>query len=301
MTISEKLLVIDDIKTDLKTSIEEIGVDLSASTFSDYSTDLDTGLNAIDADLTTLLGEDIASGDLWTPAEITTSLWLDSSDLTTITKDGSDLITAWNDKSGNARHAAATVSPLHYYDNILEKWVIRFDGTDDFMTFDGTFLINTDYSMFIVARRSSNKATNYMIGGSSTTASANLHFGWNGDTLLTVSHYTGGFETGCPLFTTAINTLFSRIYDSSDHMTNIFENGVNNINKTITALTAFTTPYIGRYLTNYFEGDIMEIIITNTKVDELTRQKIEGYLANKWDIVLTKHPYNTRVPRIIGA
>ena len=45
----------------------------------------------------------------FSPSELgNLSYWLDADDASTITKDGSNKVSAWNDKSGNAKHATMT-------------------------------------------------------------------------------------------------------------------------------------------------------------------------------------------------
>ena len=47
----------------------------------------------------------------FSPSELgNVSYWLDAEDLSTITKDGSNKVSAWNDKSGNAKHATMATS-----------------------------------------------------------------------------------------------------------------------------------------------------------------------------------------------
>jgi hypothetical protein len=64
------------------------------------------------------------------------SLWLDASDATSILLNAS-AVSGWNDKSGNGRHFTQTsgvCQPTYVTSSINSKNIVRFDGSNDFMT-----------------------------------------------------------------------------------------------------------------------------------------------------------------------
>ena len=95
-------------------------------------------------------------------------LWL-SSDLG-ITKDGFDKVSNWADQSINgndATQATASKKPLWVNNTLNGKPVIRFDGSDDFMSL--TSLISTARTIFLVIKHATgNQAYVPTLGGSST-------------------------------------------------------------------------------------------------------------------------------------
>jgi hypothetical protein len=56
---------------------------------------------------------------------------------------------------------------------------------------------------------------------------------------------------------------------------------------------------IGRYYDRFYQGTVYEILIFNTDLTMDRRQKIEGYLANKWGLSTSledSHPYKVSAP-----
>ena len=66
----------------------------------------------------------------------------------------------------NATQSEASDKPI-FIANAFNDAIpgIRFDGTDDLMPFDGSGLIASDYSIFIVEQRRDNDSVNYVISG----------------------------------------------------------------------------------------------------------------------------------------
>jgi len=49
----------------------------------------------------------------------------------------------------------------------------------------------------------------------------------------------------------------------------------------------------------FFDGDIAEMILYGNALDNINRQKIEGYLAHKWNLASelpSDHPYKNSAP-----
>lgn len=89
---------------------------------------------------------------------------------------------------------------------------VKFDGTSNFLNFDGSLLNNSDYTIFITEKRESNKSSNYFIGDSSlTTANQNLILGYSLDGQITHSQGTGT-EYSSNVSTFATSSAEARIF-----------------------------------------------------------------------------------------
>ncbi len=79
-------------------------------------------------------------------------LWLDAADTATITQSGGS-VSQWNDKSGNANHATqgtGAYQPVTNSKTINSRNVIDFDGTDDRLNFNSTWINGSQYTVFTV-------------------------------------------------------------------------------------------------------------------------------------------------------
>lgn len=211
-------------------------------------------------------------------------------------------ISLWNDINmqssvkRNATQATDTNKPF-YITNVFNGALpaLRFDGVDDYVNFDGTSLIQSNYTIFVVEQRRGNGSTlNCFIAGTTRSTNQNLHMGYRGSTTVTLAHYGNDLNY--------INAVSSY----SSPQPRIFTFRLNsNIGKEIwlnggTAPDASTTQsaYISTYggssfgrsvnstSTFYYIGDLAEIIIYNRALKNEERQSIETYLSVKYDIAL---------------
>lgn len=295
--LPEKIQQLIQSKADIKAAIEDIDIDLTSTPFSDYAPTLDTEFTTIENKIVDILGEDIAPGELWTPANVDTDAWYDANDLTAITKDGSNLISAWNDKSGNARHATIDANyPTHYYDTTLEKWVVRFNGTTNRLLLPLTYLENSNYAIHIVTRRLSNKAPNYFIGGTQRNNNSLLHLGWRSNAVLTQAHFYNDWDIPVDGFSTAKIESFCFTVESGVGA-NVFYGGVRHFYKNTainTLVDGGDAVYFG--MANpagsdwWYYGDILECVISKT-VNINVINKIQAYLVNKWNSETNNNVY----------
>ena len=75
--------------------------------------------------------------------------------------------------------------------------------------------------------------------------------------------------------------------------------------------TSSLTPAAFDKLGNDFSGDMLEVIAYNRALSDVVRQKLEGYLAHKWDSptstvslvedLPSSHPYKAAKPAFGGA
>ena len=105
-------------------------------------------------------------------------------------------ITTWYDKTSvsvtknNATQAISDNKPT-FANSINRIHAVAFDGTDDYFNVDASFLNGSDYTIFVVDKRTSAKADNYFIGDSTVdTENENLILGYSAEGVVT--HYQAG-------------------------------------------------------------------------------------------------------------
>jgi len=239
----------------------------------------------------------------WTPANITTALWLDANDLTTITKDGANLVSQWNDKSGNSRNATAsgTARPLWGSSNII------LNGVDKKMSVSA-YSNQPNISIFVVASNERSPLPAKILdaivsfaplisGKGIAIHSANSYFSTT-QRFLAVEPVISGSKS-----------FWVNGQNLSDHITlsTKFSASVVYVGVPINVNNIFNIGFFNNGSTSFFgKNNINEIITTHTTADTTTRQKIEGYLAWKWDTINgnttlvtalpSDHPYKSQVP-----
>jgi autotransporter-associated beta strand protein len=216
------------------------------------------------------------------------ALWLDANDLSTITMDGSGRVSQWSDKSGNVRNATqatATQQPLSLSNALVYgQSVMRFDGADDVMSVDLSFLApNNRYTMFIVEGRLGNKSDNYFLGTDPGATNQGLHVGYRNDTTYTLAQYGNDVDSGgLPGYASQVFRLWSNELDNTGRY--VFLDGVQTATSAnTTGMTTANAGVVGsgfggrRYL-----GELAELILYNAALSTNDRQAVETYLRAKW-------------------
>jgi prepilin-type N-terminal cleavage/methylation domain-containing protein len=100
-----------------------------------------------------------------------------------LTLNNQDQVGRWNDINPNIlpiAHNNETQATLNNKPKYIRKSLnglptLSFDGTNDFFSYNGNFLVGSEYTIFIVEARGSGKTDNCLMGGSSTVNNSNLH------------------------------------------------------------------------------------------------------------------------------
>ncbi len=228
-------------------------------------------------------------------------LWLDSSDSSTFTLN-IQKVSIWHDKSGNENNATQTLAnkqPEFGQDQNgkFVKFTSSYTNGDADRVLADNYLIVPPISFkssFFIIDHDGSKVS--MLLGSKESLKSYLIIGGN-DFAISVDGngaqdvgswwYNGAFQaTGTDMGATGLiplNTpsLHSVIYQLNDPM--------------------FSFHRIGSYRDNKagFGGKIREIVIFDDYLNEPNRQRVEGYLAHKWDLVAdlpSDHPYKNNAP-----
>lgn len=252
----------------------------------------------------------------WQPSDANNlSLWLKAD--TGVTATGTS-VSGWADQSGNSNDASVALgasSPVILTSDVNNYDAIQFDGADDYLAVADNATLDTNstgVSIFIVAsttagvttaqfltsKASTGTAPSYSIGAannySAGTGVTNGFIYSNGSSTysdaekLAVSNYqiigvVGGTMAG-------LNDYFWVDGSNSGSANRVAAD--NNEDLTIGGLN--TSSY-------HFNGKIAEIIVYKDMISDSDRQKIEGYLAQKygtWPRLPDGHPYKYIVPSV---
>ena len=223
------------------------------------------------------------------------ALWYDAADATTIT--GTTTVTAWNDKSGNARHATATSNHPSFTPGTN---YIQFSGSS-WMSFPGTFLSNTQYTLFYAVKRDVSQVEMFfMSSGTDTTTNANLHIGYTPNSAtLSYRQWANQFSFSVPAFTTQAtepNNVFCFQQNATQRLA--FLNGTQvGSNANTSLVLSNNDALLGVYFrspTTSWNGRFYEVVMYNRALNTSERQQMEGYLATKWgssSLLPTTQPY----------
>lgn len=214
-------------------------------------------------------------------------------------------ISTWYDNNpeavtkNNATQSTSANQPK-FYDNVFNVGIpgIRFDGSNDYMTFDGSLLIGSSYTIFVVEQKRATVASGsfrMFIGGTDNSTAQNLSFGYYSDTVLRLTHfnYTLTYTSSSSdlTYSSPIARIHSGTFSTSTGM-NYYLNGLNMASDSTvkTALTSYTGSALARRngsSYSYFNGDLAEIIIFKHTLTTEERRLIEIYLGKKYGITIS--------------
>jgi prepilin-type N-terminal cleavage/methylation domain-containing protein len=211
-------------------------------------------------------------------------------------EDGASIST-WHDINPQAVNQA-TLQQLNsnnqpkFYGEVFNGAIpaIRFDGTDDFINFDGTPLVNSSYTIFVVEqRRSGGSGFNPIIGGSDGMQNANLALCYNDDANILQSHFANDLTFSVDGYTIPIPRIHTLMFNSTSGK-NYWMNGGNDSDATAPSQTETLVSYdgsaLGKFLNNYFNGDLAEVIIFTRSLKTEEKLLVENYLNKKYNIDL---------------
>ncbi len=226
-------------------------------------------------------------------------MWLDASSLGLA--NGAD-VSSWTDLSGNANHATQATTanmPIFSTGIINGKPIIRFrptapNRTQTFLQFNGSPLVNSEYSVFSVAARRS-LGFKLIIGGTSTNGNQDLHWGWRDNTQFTLAQYGNDINRTLSTNTAGTFSVFSSVRRSTTNpwARAIFQDGalLGATENNTTLLSAYDGASIGRLTTNYYDIDVAELILYSSALNEAQRLIVDNYLAAKYALNLGSNQF----------
>lgn len=251
----------------------------------------------------------------WTPAEISTALWLDADAADTLIL-ASGKVTEWQDRSGNGRHFTQgndAQRPL-FEDLDGLPAVCFYPSTNSSTSYTGTISLSLAvnllsayaYHAFIVCGGSlTENANGYLLSGTTGGTSyasmrqSALHHRNTTDRMLTYSP--------APDWTDRARNILQGSWNSSTSRTaRINGDGAGSDTSSSNALGTSGTTFLGLQrvpsgstAAQTWRGSVQELILIYGSLTSDIRDKIEGYLAHKWDLAAklpVGHPYKVVAP-----
>lgn len=242
--------------------------------------------------------------NLWTPAQISTTIWYDASDSSTITLNGSN-VSQWNDKSGNANNAVqatASQQPAFSSTGFNSKPAVVFDGSNDTMAIS-TGTLGSNISVFAVAKGNTMASYRRLFHAGAGGADAFLLFGSvdnNFATFFGDGTNWNDLDVNSPSVSVLSNNILEVVNPTSGSNATPYVNGTAQNTKVGTMGTT-TGGRLGDGVSQCWDGPLAELVVVNSGVSTTVRQQIEGYLAWKWGLegnLPNDHPYKNSPPTI---
>lgn len=230
----------------------------------------------------------LMSGGGWTPKDVSgLKLWLKAD---SISGADADPVTTWIDSSLNNHNATeATAPPILKQSIVNGRPVVRFNGTDQYMsiTSHADFALAAPWHVFVVLSTDYTTAAQYKWWMSKASA-------WQIYSLGARAGYANTAVADLPAlynyFEIAIFMLLELVFDSSNDMAYFINGwqkeiiaGASNPNTNTNAVL------LGRNSTTYWDGDIAEILLYSGALAAADKTLIRNYLANKYGLYISVH------------
>jgi len=211
-----------------------------------------------------------------------------------------------NSNKNNATQTSTTLRPKYYAKCINNLPCIRFDGSNDVMSFSGTDLVGTNFTIFVVDQRRA--ATGIFVGKNSSTSSlAGLIIGYttpstinfaNGDNNQNAYNASIASYSTPPVARVHSFVNYFKNSDSFNYLTHFINGSAASSGTEVKAstasgstnglLTSYSDASIGSGFNGGtsvpYNGDIGEIIIYSKALKLEERVAVEDYLTKKWGI-----------------
>ena len=229
------------------------------------------------------------------PANVSTGLqmWLDANALSL--SDGT-AISSWTDQSGNNKHAVQDTTAFQpkFRTNIVNgKPAIVFDGTNDYLAFNGNIIVNTNYTIIAVLRRNIGSTAHHcFLGGTKTSQNKNLHIGWQSNNTFYHAQYSNDYAMRVTNYSAGEQPLIVSLRHSNTLGNDTYiDGGLRGLDMyagRLAHLTEWNGAAIGRYIDGSinprFNGWVAELIMYNRYLSETERKAIESYLSAKYNV-----------------
>jgi hypothetical protein len=235
-------------------------------------------------------------------------------------QDNNSGITVWYDlnPASSFKHNASvsTEQPLYVSNCINGLPCIRFDGDNDFMSFDGSFMAGNDYTIFIVEQRREGAAKILLGATTSNTVNNGFQFGYGTDYYMTFaqggdiyldSYYVVGGPSFFDVYIAPIgrlHTLVNSVIAYGGASSNTFNHYLNGsltpTDKNISSggdpatywstLSSYNNAALGMVgpqssaAPQFYHGDVGEIIIYTRALKIEEKSAVQDYLLKKWGI-----------------
>ncbi len=247
-------------------------------------------------------------------ATSTPLLWLDASELSAFNLSENN-VSEWRDLSASNSHGTQSNpsnQPTYSNNSLGGNAVVTFDGVDDYLAHNSLGTTETATLFFLFRLHSISEYSSIIsTDGPWQGTSGETHIIFQG----TSSNYginwatkVGSNQADMIKTSNSYNSpntwhLVSAVMDKANF--SFYSNGSDfGSGEKVDFNNNFTNFRIGSWYnlsTNdrFFDGDIAEMILYGNALDNINRQKIEGYLAHKWNLATelpSDHPYKNSAP-----
>jgi mucin-19 len=196
--------------------------------------------------------------------------------------------------------AITTAGSSPTYSNTINRiHAVEFDGSPNkHFTFDGSFLNNTDYTIFVLEKRQDPKGDNYFLGEVGSGLNNSLALGYSADNQIIHAQGTNSYPAGISTYSNSKDKprVFAFVHSAANG-NQTYVNGVlaaENADPAAQAhLTAIDTVAIGKG----YVGEIGELAIFTKALSATDRTSIEDYLGKKWTSSINR----AKSPNCIGG
>lgn len=232
------------------------------------------------------------------------ALWLETSLESSFNSDeeqnGSSLSTWYDQRNAADKVVITTAGSSPTYSNTINRiHAVEFDGSPNkHFTFDGSFLNNTDYTIFVLEKRQDPKGDNYFLGEVGSGLNNSLTLGYSADNQIIHAQGTNSYPAGISTYSNSKDKprVFAFIHSAANG-NQTYVNGVLAAENTDPAaqahLTAIDTVAIGKG----YIGEIGELAIFTKALSATDRTSIEDYLGKKWTSSINR----AKSPNCIGG
>ena len=227
-------------------------------------------------------------------------LWLDASDGGSITMDQNNRVRNWGDKSG--RNNTLTQMNIENRPRYVKEGMagIEFNRNINFMNIPNAYnMVSGNFTIFVVERRKSENDNWFMIGVGSYERNKNLHLGYRSTNVASFAFWANDVNFNVTPYARSSEPprIFTFVKPSGQK--EVYVNGERQRVWADTQNIERLAGWPGARLGTYYQGVIYEVLIFNTDLTTDRRQKVEGYLANKWGLSMNLpdgHPYKLAAP-----
>jgi hypothetical protein len=232
-------------------------------------------------------------------------LWLDGADPagTGVIPANGATVSTWTDKSGYANSPTSSSGTYPTYNSNIK--CVSWPGTASQLTFPGSVanaVVGKAFTVFFVQQRTAGGADNFIIRGTAGAANQNLLIGYvNPATYYRFAFYANDLDAASGSYVSGEPATVSCFMYSKPNKT-IYINGPlspNASDSSSSDLSSWAGAMIGGSAgwAPYY-GNVHEMIIYASSLNLASRQQVEGYLAQKWNLtsyIPTGHPGLTAV------
>ena len=243
----------------------------------------------------------------WTPTELGASLamWLDAAEASTLTTSGT-AVSQWRDRSSNNRNtnqATATNQPALTANTMNGLPSVVFDGVNDHLSFTGSFLDATNYTVAAAVARTSTKSDNYYVCGPQRAANSNPALGWRSNAVITHAQWGNDYDMAVAGYTTTTPEVHVFRHSSTEGKNTWRLGSLLGSSANTAPFSGYTTGAIGGCVdAAFFAGRVGEIVVATSALPTTDRQRLEGYLAHKWGTAAqlpSDHPFRNAPPTVV--